>query len=359
MVTQEKSPAALAEAQARIFKIGELRPHALNAELYADGPDDNLIASVQEHGILTSLLVTEDGLIISGHRRWRAAQLAGLSEVCAIPLPDCDDDHLVRLLLEANAQRQKSLEQRLAEFEQYLHLEAREAKKRQGQRNDLRENSPGSSESRARDIAAARVGLSGGHAAKGLRIMKVLREQAAAGNEQQCEEMRRLLNEASIEAAFKKCRALGWFGTQTSQPADETGETQEAAPAQSPTPADSGLSTLLPEQEPCMPELTTNTASKSSTRPAMTLADGSSAVMPDSSWLKAEQLKKGFQQLTSYARPKHTPGAPVKSSRLTKIQRIYLGLIEQLDPLATRGEDDDELLPAALRALANTIEIAT
>ncbi len=68
-----------------------------------------LADSIAEHGILQPLAVRElDGgfyQIIAGERRWRAARMAGLSEVPVVVL-DADDRTVMELVLIENLQRQ-------------------------------------------------------------------------------------------------------------------------------------------------------------------------------------------------------------------------------------------------------------
>ena len=99
--------------------INELQPNPLqprgsiNSESLVD-----LVDSIKEHGILEPLVVakTPAGFqIIAGERRWRAAQLAGLSEVPII-VKDTDEKLALELALIENIQRQdlSPLEEALA-----------------------------------------------------------------------------------------------------------------------------------------------------------------------------------------------------------------------------------------------------
>ena len=69
----------------------------------------SLADSIREKGVLTPLLVRPLGNgrseIIAGERRWRAAQLAGLSEVPVVSRPLSDDDAQVLALMD-NLQRE-------------------------------------------------------------------------------------------------------------------------------------------------------------------------------------------------------------------------------------------------------------
>lgn len=75
---------------------------------------NNLIESVQEHGIMSPLIVrplegtTDQYEIISGHRRFRAAQKAGLSEVPAFIRPVSRDEAAI-MLVDSNLHREHIL----------------------------------------------------------------------------------------------------------------------------------------------------------------------------------------------------------------------------------------------------------
>lgn len=67
---------------ATTMKVAALRPSDSNPRKQANkAADKELRASINELGILSPLTVKSDGEIISGHRRWRAAQELGLEDV--------------------------------------------------------------------------------------------------------------------------------------------------------------------------------------------------------------------------------------------------------------------------------------
>ena len=70
---------------------------------------ENLAASITEHGVVQPLTVRETGSgyyqIIAGERRWRAARIAGLSEIPAVII-EADDRKTMELALIENLQRQ-------------------------------------------------------------------------------------------------------------------------------------------------------------------------------------------------------------------------------------------------------------
>jgi ParB family chromosome partitioning protein len=69
----------------------------------------DLAASIREHGILQPVLVRPSGVgtfqIVAGERRWRAARLAGLTEVPAI-VEQMDDDSALEIAIIENLQRE-------------------------------------------------------------------------------------------------------------------------------------------------------------------------------------------------------------------------------------------------------------
>lgn len=99
---------------------------------------NELIKSVQQHGILSPLIVrpiegkTDEYEIISGHRRFRAAQKAGLTEVPAV-IYALNRDEAAIMLVDSNLHREHLLPSEKA-FAYKLKMEAM---KRQGKRSDL------------------------------------------------------------------------------------------------------------------------------------------------------------------------------------------------------------------------------
>ena len=97
---------------------------------------EETVESVKAYGVLVPAIVRQrpDGEyeIVSGHRRKRASELAGLSELPAI-VRDMDDDAATIIMVDSNLQRENILpSERAAAYKMKL-----EAIKRQGARTDL------------------------------------------------------------------------------------------------------------------------------------------------------------------------------------------------------------------------------
>jgi hypothetical protein len=108
-------------SEVREVPVGDLAPAAVNATVYrpvdpSDPEVQRLADTIRQHGILTPLTVTTDGVILSGHRRHCAAQLAGLATVPVIVDPmRSDDPGFLQRLVVANEAREKTLAEAIRE----------------------------------------------------------------------------------------------------------------------------------------------------------------------------------------------------------------------------------------------------
>ena len=119
-----------------INKLHEFRDHPY--QVLDNDEMNSLIESVQQQGIMTPLIVrplegtSDEYEIISGHRRFRAAQKAGLTEVPAFIRPVSRDEAAI-MVVDSNLPREHLLPSEKA-FAYKLKLEAMS---RQGYRADL------------------------------------------------------------------------------------------------------------------------------------------------------------------------------------------------------------------------------
>ncbi len=119
-----------------INKLHEFKDHPY--QVLVNDEMNNLIESVQQQGIMTPLIVrplegtTGEYEIISGHRRFRAAQKAGLTEVPAFIRPVSRDEAAI-MVVDSNLHREHLLPSEKA----FAYKLKAEALKHQGQRTDL------------------------------------------------------------------------------------------------------------------------------------------------------------------------------------------------------------------------------
>ena len=114
--------------------IDEFPDHPFKVRM--DEDMDQLVESVKERGLITPITLRpkEDGRyeIVSGHRRKKACEIAGLSVVKA-DVREMSRDEAIILMVESNLQRSKILPSEKA----FSYKMRYEAMKRQGKRTDL------------------------------------------------------------------------------------------------------------------------------------------------------------------------------------------------------------------------------
>lgn len=125
------------QEQIQRLALSELHPFKDHPFRVLD--DDRMmetVESVKEYGVLVPIIarpMADGGYeIVSGHRRKRACELAGMNEIPAI-VRDLDDDEAVIIMVDSNLQRENILpSERAKAYQMKL-----EAIKRQGERRDL------------------------------------------------------------------------------------------------------------------------------------------------------------------------------------------------------------------------------
>ena len=158
--------------------IDDLHPFKHHPFKVLDNEEMNqMVESVQQFGILNPLIVRpdENGTyeIVSGHRRARAAELAGLTTVPAI-VRQLDDDAAIILMVDSNLARENILPSEKA-WSYKLKLDAM---KRQGERTDLTCGQVGhkSTNVKARDVLATEVGESAKQIQRYIRLTNLIPE---------------------------------------------------------------------------------------------------------------------------------------------------------------------------------------
>lgn len=112
-------------------QISELKPFSEQPfKVLEDDSMTELVESIKENGVLSPIVVRphhEGGYeILSGHRRRRACEIAGLTEV-PIVIKELDDDNAIILLVDSNLQREHILPSEKAKAYQ-MKLEAMKRK---------------------------------------------------------------------------------------------------------------------------------------------------------------------------------------------------------------------------------------
>ena len=131
--------------------------------------------SIKQYGVLVPAIARprEDGgyELVSGHRRKRACELAGL-EAMPVIIRNLDDDAATIIMVDSNLQRENILPSERA-FAFKLKLEAI---KRQGSRTDLTSSQVGTKLNRADEIVAEQAGSSRNQVQRYIRLTELIPE---------------------------------------------------------------------------------------------------------------------------------------------------------------------------------------
>lgn len=116
------------DKQLKMFKLSELTPHPRNKLIYGGKEDDEafseLVNLIKEHGLRTRIIVNEEGMIISGHRRFNALKELGYEETeCEVRHYDNEMEELRDLVVCNSGRRQKTRVQQLREGEAIYEVE--------------------------------------------------------------------------------------------------------------------------------------------------------------------------------------------------------------------------------------------
>jgi len=186
-----------------------LKPHPLNAKIYGDSADADLVESIEANGILSPILVTSEkaeigpNVIISGHRRYYAAKRLGVDAVPVFISDIYDAIDIEEAVIVANKQRQKNGEQIGREIQKLMDIVSKRA--RQRSLANLNNNNipvevgnlpPRGSSGKSRDVVGRMLGIGGTTAIRAAKAVTVIDDLLAGGEVEQAEEIRTALNKS-------------------------------------------------------------------------------------------------------------------------------------------------------------------
>ena len=199
-------------------KISELKPHPYNEEIYGTNESiDELVASMRKSGIVTIMTITDDNVIIAGHRRWKSCkQLVAegdkrFCEVnCEVKEFDNEWEELEYLVIDNNS-RDKTMEQKAREAQLLIEVEKKKAEKRR--LATLKQNSStdraepptrieDDSIGRPRDIVAKKLKMKSGHEVeRAVKSVETIDKLTEIGRKDDAELIRDALNNTSASTA--------------------------------------------------------------------------------------------------------------------------------------------------------------
>lgn len=167
--------------------INLLKEHPQNHQIYGDDDPvqfNELMEKIKTSGWINPILITSDHVILSGHRRYKAAQLLGWKQI-DVDIVKGDEEKYIEVLLLSNAQRDKTVLQRLREAELYKKIVEKKAAQRKldagsqnlGQSPVVDSRPPQEETGKTRDIIGAKVGLSGRSVDRGLKVLERIEKE--------------------------------------------------------------------------------------------------------------------------------------------------------------------------------------
>jgi ParB/RepB/Spo0J family partition protein len=200
----------------KLVPLERLKPHPRNTSIYGDDEDvSDLVDLISSSGWIKPLVVTPSNTIVSGHRRWKAAIKLGLETVPCVEREFPDELAELQALLLENASRHKTNEQKVREGQAWESIESELARAR---KLSTQNNNSARAEwknfstqvddfGRVRDRIAQRVGLGSGVTySKAAKVVNLIDESVGLDDRQQAAALRSILNEQSIDAAYRVAR---------------------------------------------------------------------------------------------------------------------------------------------------------
>lgn len=198
-------------------KISELKPHPYNEEIYgANESIDELVASIRKSGVVTTLTITDNDVIIAGHRRWKSCKqlvAEGDKRFCEVncEVREFDDEweELEYLVIDNNS-REKTMEQKAREAQVLIEAEKELGKKRMslGGKGGIASNVEGVAElpplnsGKTRDIVAKKLKMkSGREVERAVKSIETIDKLTETGRKNDAELIRDTLNNTSASTA--------------------------------------------------------------------------------------------------------------------------------------------------------------
>ena len=166
-------PGEESSSEVEISKIHGFKNHPF--KVIDDEKMNDLVESIRRNGVLTPVILREDGRdyeMISGHRRLHAAKLAGLTSVPAF-IRDMTDDEAVIYMVDSNIQREELLPSEKA-FAYRMKLEAMKRHAGRPSTNNSGQNDQNLKGKVSRDLLAEKTGDSSKQIQRYIRLTELI-----------------------------------------------------------------------------------------------------------------------------------------------------------------------------------------
>ncbi len=183
------------------INIKNLKPHPMNKDIYGEEDIKGLAEDIKKSNTITTLIINQDNMIISGHRRYYACLSLGIKELpCEKIIFNTENEGIERLLLE-NKYRDKTTWQKMQEAKAWDKIETDKAEKRkestQFNKTVVQQVALPEEKGKTRDIVAEKVGIGSGETYRRAKdAVKKIDQLQTQGNEKDAEFLKTVLNES-------------------------------------------------------------------------------------------------------------------------------------------------------------------
>lgn len=127
------------------------------------GDIQELADDIKQNGLINPPVVNKEYRLLAGERRLRACKSLGWYQIEVRMMDTRDAEHELEVEISENEVRKEfSRAERIDYAKRLERIESAKAKERQGERNDIVENFPQSSNGKTRDIVADKMGIGSG-----------------------------------------------------------------------------------------------------------------------------------------------------------------------------------------------------
>ena len=197
--------------------IDSLKPHPLNSAIYDADLDVEFLDSISVFGILQPLVITKDGFILGGRRRWGAVKELNLPSV-PVRRTTAPEEFHEALILALNQQRHPNNLDLVREYLSKKRNQSALAKARQAAGVHLREKTP---QGKARDLAASALDnvYSGKILDDAAKVYEAAMHRLKADSEDSdARAVLDVMKFKNFSAAAKFAKSCGWFSDPRAEP---------------------------------------------------------------------------------------------------------------------------------------------
>ena len=201
------------EGEICLVDVAELELNPLSEALYGADVPEALKASIEEEGIASPIIVSRSsGRVLSGNTRLKIAKQVGVETVPVVYIEGVlTEEEETNFVLTYNVEREKTNEMRVHEFMEYRRIEKGMAVRRRARKPADGEKVPQVERGKARDKAAAKVGVSASALESGVKVIETMESLKAKGDPEAAKVLREKLNGEGFTPALKCAIGKRWY----------------------------------------------------------------------------------------------------------------------------------------------------